>query len=268
MASASTADITKLVELITRLRAADGCPWDRRQTLEDLRAYLIEEAHEVAAAIDGGDLDELASELGDLLFQVVFVAQLGAEGGDFDLASVIDRIHQKMIDRHPHVFGGERLADAAAVARSWERRKRQIEGRRSTLAGVPTSLPALVGAYRMTQKAAAVGFDWPQLDDVLGKVYEELGELEQALAERRQDDGASRAAVQEELGDLLFSLANLARHLELDPEATLAQANGKFRRRFQAVEQAVETSGRELSDTDLAELDRLWEEVKSREQQS
>ncbi len=265
MNRAKTPDIAKLESLVRRLRAPDGCPWDRKQTLGDLRAYLIEEAHEVAAAIDGDDPAELAGELGDLLFQVVFASVLGSENNEFDLAQVIDGIHQKMIDRHPHVFGGEPLTDAAAVAQSWEQRKRRVEPRRSTLAGVPSSLPALVAAYRMTQKAAGVGFDWPQVDGVLSKVREEFDELEEALSTDCPEEPASRQAVAEELGDLLFSMANLARHLELDPEATLARANAKFRRRFQAVEQALEASGRELSDTDLAELDRLWDEVKSQE---
>lgn len=265
MSGATSADIDQLVSLIRRLRAPDGCPWDRQQTLPDLRAYLIEEAHEVAAAIDGGDHDELAAELGDLLFQIVFAAELGAESGSFDLSQVIDRIHRKMVERHPHVFGGERLANASEVAKSWEQRKRRVERRRSTLAGVPDSLPALVGAYRMTQKAAGVGFDWPDLEGVLDKVREELAELEQALASQLPGDSTSRAAVREELGDLLFSVANLARHLDLDPEATLAQANRKFRRRFQSVEKEVERTGREVSDAELAELDRLWNEVKGRE---
>jgi len=268
-------DIGELHRLIVRLRAPDGCPWDREQTLGDLRAYLLEEAHEVAAAIDAGDLDELASELGDLLFQVVFVARLGEEAGAFDLARVIDGIRTKMVERHPHVFGDERLEDAAAVRRTWERRKlerREEEGdRRSLLAGVPASLPALTAAYRITQKAAGVGFDWPDAAGVMEKVREELAEVEEVLdgdaGEGEAEPGRERPGrerLKEELGDLLFAVANLARHLGVDPEAALAAGNLKFRRRFEGVEERFARRGRSLAEASLEEMDREWEAEKRR----
>ncbi len=172
----------KLIELVARLRAPDGCPWDRQQTLDSVRAYLLEEAHEVAAAIDSRDLDELSGELGDLLFQIVFTAALTEEAGGLTLGEIIDRIRDKMIERHPHVFGGEALETPEAVERAWERRKaRSKADDESQLAGVPTSLPALLAAYRMSQKAAGVGFDWPDTASVLEKVHEELGEVEREL---------------------------------------------------------------------------------------
>ena len=272
------ADLRRLVELVARLRAPDGCPWDREQTLADVRAYLLEEAHEAAAAIDAGDLEALAGELGDLLFQAAFVARLGEEAGAFSAGDAIDRSLAKMIARHPHVFGGEELADAAAVARAWERRKLEAEGGGGAgglLDGVPASLPALTAAYRMTQKAAAVGFDWPDAGAVLAKVDEELAELRAELAGGGEPgagppakgavgpaEAAGRDRARDEIGDLLFTVANLARKLGLDPEAALAAANAKFRRRFRRVEDGLAARGRRLGEASLDEMDALWEEAK------
>lgn len=256
--------LDRLFDLVARLRAPDGCPWDQEQTIEDLRAYLVEEAHEVAAAIDSGDWEEIRTELGDLLFQVVFVAHLAAEGSAFAFSEVIDRIEEKMITRHPHVFGDEELADSAAVHRAWEKRK--IEGadaQSSLLAGVPTSLPSLLAAYRMTQKAAGVGFDWPDAQAVLQKVEEEIDELRQELS--RSSDPKRDPKVHSELGDLMFTLANLARHLDLDPEAVLATANAKFLRRFQTMESALAQQNRSLSELDLQEMESAWQIVKRAE---
>ena len=276
------ADVGKLVELVARLRAPDGCPWDREQGLAELRAYLLEEAHEAAAALDhvvaaervaaeraaadGSDAtaawDELAGELGDLLFQVAFVLHLGEAAGRLDAAAVVDRVHAKMVGRHPHVFppadGAQReeLADAAAVARAWERRKLARGESASLLAGVPASLPALLAAYRLTQKAAGVGFDWPDAGAVLEKVDEEVAELRAEVA------AGDRAAAAEEVGDLLFTVANLGRKLGVDPEAALAATNAKFRRRFAAVEAGLAARGRRLEEAELAEMDALWEAAK------
>ena len=247
--------------LVDRLRAPDGCPWDREQRLEDVRAYLLEEAHEVAAAIDRGDPGDLESELGDLVFQVVFVAALARDAGDFDLDRVLARVHAKMVARHPHVFGGDQLADAQAVRDAWERRKAREKKSGSLLDGVAASLPALVGAYRMTQKAAGVGFDWPQANDVLSKIDEELGEVRAELAAAVPDRERLRA----EVGDLLFTVANLARKLEVDPEGALAQANLKFRRRFAAVEEGLASAGAELGRASLEQMDALWDEAKRKE---
>jgi MazG family protein len=287
-------DLQKLVDLVARLRAPDGCPWDREQSLPDLRAYLLEEAHEVAGAIDSGDWDDLAEELGDLAFQVAFIGRLAEEAGAFRLSEAIDGVHRKMVERHPHVFavdavdagdtGGEVLADAEAVRQAWERRKaRQKKPGSSLLQGVQASLPALLAAYRLTQKAAGVGFDWPDAAAVLAKVDEETAELKEALAaptssgdqrdDQRGDEpidkeavrGAVRDAVREELGDLLFTLANLARKLDVDPEAALAAANLKFRRRFEAVEAGLAERGRSPAEATLAEMDELWEQAKKRD---
>jgi MazG family protein len=255
----SLADLGPLLDLVERLRAPGGCPWDREQGLAEVRAYLLEEAHELAAAIDGGSWQEIAGELGDLLFQAAFIGRLAAEAGAFELAGVIDAVRQKMVARHPHVFGGEELADAAAVREAWERRKlREEPERASVLAGVPSSLPSLLAAYRLTQKAAGVGFDWPEAAAVLARAEEEIAELRSALA------AGAPAAVREEVGDLLFTVANLARKLELDPEAALAAANRKFRRRFEQVEQGLAARGRRLGEATLAEMDALWEEAKRR----
>jgi len=254
-------DLQRLLDLVALLRGPQGCPWDREQGLGDVRAYLLEEAHEAAAAIDRGDWQELQGELGDLLFQVAFVATLGREAGAFELAQAIESVHQKMVARHPHVFGEARAGDAEAVRQAWERRKlAEADGRRSLLAGVPSSLPALVGAYRITQKAAGVGFDWPDAVAVLAKLEEELDELRRAL---RGGEPARRAAAAEEIGDLLFTVANLARKLDVDPEAALAQTNLKFRRRFAHVEQGLAATGRKLGEASLEELDELWEKAKS-----
>jgi nucleoside triphosphate diphosphatase len=254
---AETPDLQKLVDLAARLRAPDGCPWDKEQTLENVRAYFLEEAHELASAIDGGDWEELAEELGDMLFQVAFIARLAEEAGAFRLPQVIDRVHSKMVARHPHVFGGETLADAEAVRQAWERRKLQEEpGRETLLGGVPSSLPALLGAYRLTQKAAGVGFDWPDTASVLDKAEEEIAELREALARGKSEE------VREEMGDLLFTFANLARKLEVDPESALATTNRKFRTRFAAVEQGLAAKGKSAAEATLEEMDELWEAAK------
>lgn len=265
----AASDLARLAQLVARLRAPDGCPWDREQRLGDLRAYLLEEAHETAAAIDAGDLDALTGELGDLLFQVVFVATLVAEAGGPRLGAAIDRVEAKMIARHPHVFGDEKLADAEAVRAAWERRKvREGNGERRSLLDDATSasLPALVAAYRLTQKASGVGFDWPDAAAVLDKLEEELSELRDELgAASVVEPEVAKARRAEEIGDLLFTVANLARHLEIDPEATLARANLKFRRRFRGVEEALAERGKSLADATLAEMDAAWEAEKAKE---
>jgi ATP diphosphatase len=250
-------DLEALLDLVARLRAPDGCPWDREQSLPDLRAYLLEEAHELAGAIDSGDWDKLEEELGDVLFQVAFIGRLAEEAGAFPLARAVAAVQRKMVARHPHVFGGETLADSEAVRQAWERRKiRQESGKASLLAGVPASLPSLLGAYRLTQKAAGVGFDWPTAEDVLGKLAEEAGELRAVLAQ------GDKERAKEEMGDLLFTVANLARKLDLDPEAALAAANLKFRRRFEHVEEGLRERGKTAADASLEEMDELWDRAK------
>ena len=253
--------LRRLFDLIARLRAPDGCPWDREQEIEHLRAYLLEEAHEVAAAIDAEDWDEISTELGDLVFQIVFVIRLAEERSAFSFAQVVARIEEKMIARHPHIFGDEEMADSAAVHRAWERRKLEgLDPESSLLGGVPMSMPALLAAYRMTQKAAGVGFDWPDHRSVMDKVDEELEELRTEL-DRAADPRAS-PRVRAELGDLLFTLANLARHVGLDPEAVLAGANAKFRRRFNRMETELAAQDLSLAELDREEKENAWSAAK------
>ncbi len=258
--------LNKLTTLMARLRGPDGCPWDQEQQIEDLRGYLLEEAHEVAAAIDSEDWDEICGELGDLLFEIVFVAHLAQEESRFDIDDVVDRIEAKMISRHPHVFGSERLATSDAVHRAWERRKADDrKPHESILAGVPTSLPALLGAHRMTQKVAGVGFDWSSPEEILEKLEEELSELQQALDENETENRSE--SVKEEIGDVLFTVANLARKLGFDPEAALSSSNRKFRERFARMETKLAADSRSITETPLEKLEELWQAVK-REQRN
>lgn len=261
-------DLDRLLALVERLRAADGCPWDREQTLGSVRAYLLEEAHEVAAAIDRGDSDELCGELGDLLFQTAFIGRLAAEAGSFQLADAVARAAAKMIERHPHVFGEESLATSEEVRAAWERRKLRAAGtgRGSLLDGAAAaSMPALLAAYRVTQKAAGVGFDWPDAAAVLAKLDEELAEVRVEIAAPESDAETRRVRLRDEVGDLLFTVANLARKLDVDPEAALAGTLLKFRRRFAHVERELEARGRHLADATLEEMDALWDEAKENE---
>jgi nucleoside triphosphate diphosphatase len=258
----SATDLARLLELVATLRGPGGCPWDREQTLADARGYLIEEAHEAAAAAAAEDWDALAGELGDLLFQVAFLARLGEEAGALDPETLIERIHGKMVARHPHVFGDDAAATADEVLAAWEKRKLSENGGRTLLSGVPDSLPPLVAAYRMAQKAAGVGFDWPDAESVLAKLDEETAELRAELAREGTEGGVDRDAVAGELGDLLFTIVNLSRKLGIDPDAALAGTNAKFRRRLGAVEARLAEEDRTLADAELDELDRLWEAAK------
>jgi len=264
-------DIQKLVDLVARLRSNKGCPWDREQTRETLKPMLIEEAYEVLDALDSPDPQELSEELGDLLFQVVFHAQIAREKGEFDLGDVIDRLHEKMIRRHPHVFGNVDLRTAEDVLKNWEDIKADEKGipssslpgsEKSLLDGIPSKLPALHEAYQITAKAARVGFDWPDLPSILQKLQEEAAEL--AAADRIHDT----AHMAQEVGDLLFVVVNIARFLEIDPETALRRCNKKFNRRFRYLESKIKSQGRELRDTSLAEMDKLWDEAKRQEQTS
>lgn len=280
-ATPSDTDLRRLIDLVARLRAPDGCPWDREQRLPDVRAYLLEEAHELAAAVDAavttGEWDEIRNEAGDLLFQAAFLLRLAEEEEAFEAGEVLRGIHEKMVVRHPHVFGEVEAEDAEVVSRLWETRKARERGEdESLLDGVAPTLPALLAAYRLSQKAAGVGFDWPSAEAVLEKVDEETDELREVMSRKatsREDEGrhgeteteARRQRLEEEVGDLLFTVANLARKLGLDPEAALAGANTKFRRRFRHIEGELRRQGRELGETDLESLEELWNEVKTRE---
>ena len=262
------ADIQKLVELVEQLRGEKGCPWDKEQTRETLKPMLIEEAYEVLDALDSANPMELKEELGDLLFQVVFHAQIASEKGEFHLADVIDRLHEKMVRRHPHIFGSADLKTAQDVLKNWEDIKAaekgiesssQPDSEKSLLDGIPSKLPALHRAYQMTAKASRVGFDWPRLEGILQKMREEAFEI---LEARSKGDSRKTA---DEVGDLLFVAVNVARFLGIDPETALRRSNDKFDRRFRYVESAVKRQGRELKNTSLSEMDALWEEAKKSE---
>ncbi|HEX5046563.1 MAG TPA: nucleoside triphosphate pyrophosphohydrolase [Gammaproteobacteria bacterium] len=257
-------DIEKLLEIMATLRdPAGGCPWDREQTFATIAPYTIEEAYEVADAIERGALAELAGELGDLLFQVVFHARMAEEARAFDFGDVVAAICDKLVRRHPHVFGEVRGLDVAAQTRLWEELKREergAAGARGVLDGVPTGMPGLSRAAKLGKRAATVGFDWPDAAGVRDKVREELAELDAALAAGPNDDGAVAA----EMGDLLFSLANLCRHLGLDPETCVRGANARFEKRFGYVEERVRAAGADWQAHDATSLDRLWREAKAR----
>ena len=254
----------RFVELIARLRAPGGCPWDREQTHESVKPMTIEEAYEVAHAIDEQDDAELAAELGDLLLQVVFHANIAEERGAFAVREVIERVTEKMVRRHPHVFGGDDAASSGEVLRNWEAIKAQERAAKGTddasmLDSVHRALPAVMEAFQLTTKVSRVGFDWPDATAALAKLDEERGELHAAA---RGGAGAGRVA--EELGDLLFAAVNVARLSGVDPESALKAANRKFRRRFRHVEEGLAKDGRKPAESTLAEMDRLWDEAKAK----
>lgn len=263
MANSAGVRFDALLSLMARLRGEGGCPWDREQTRASLKPYLIEEAYEVLQAIDEDDTGHLAEELGDLLFQVVFHSQVAAEAGEFTMSDVLDRLIEKMTRRHPHVFGDQAVADAQDALRQWERIKRDEGGPagepRSALDGVPPSLPALLRAQRLQVKAGRVGFDWPTWRQAWDKVREEVAEMDEAL------DIADSERIRHELGDVLFSVVNVARLLNVDAEDCLRQAADKFTRRFNEVETDMKARGRTVSDASAEELDQAWETVKARE---
>ena len=257
----------RLVEVMRRLRAEEGCPWDREQDLRSLRPYLIEECYEVLDEMDrvayGGPWKPLAEELGDLLFQIVFHAQLATELKEFDLGDVANAIADKLTSRHPHVFGDEKggLGTSTAVLENWaklkaEERKKKTGKAGSVLDGVPTGAPGLQRAERLTEKASRIGFDWPDLKGVREKLDEELRELDEAIASK------DRNAIEHELGDVLFSLANLSRFLSTPAEDAVRQANKRFTDRFQNMEAKLDAQGRKFDKVSLDELNALWEEAK------
>lgn len=260
----------RLVEIMAQLRDPDsGCPWDREQTLETIVPYTIEEAYEVADSIAQGDMGELCGELGDLLFQVVFYARIASEQGQFDMGDVVHGICEKMVRRHPHVFGDDQVADAEEQSAAWERLKAQERQTRADggavrhLDGIAQALPALLRASKLQKRAAKVGFDWSDSADVLAKVREELGELEAEL----HAPGRDEARIADEMGDLLFSCVNLSRHLGFEAESLLRTANGKFERRFNTMESILLERGATLETSDLSAMDGVWDEVKRKEQE-
>jgi MazG family protein len=262
--SSPSSSFLRLVEIVARLRAPDGCPWDREQTVDSLKPYVLEETYELLEAIDRGDPDAIREELGDFVFEAVFVAQLEAEAGRFTIADALDAIADKLVRRHPHVFAraeGEpapRTGDEVRV--KWEDIKTRERGGspRSLLSGIPAALPALLRAYQIGGRAASVGFDWTRAVDVVDKIEEEARELREVLTEDRADAGRA----EEEMGDLLFAVANLSRKLGIEPETALRKANDKFTRRFTAMEQHASAEGRSLKDETLEQLESRWKQAK------
>ena len=264
MASDAGSAFQQLVDIMARLRGPQGCPWDREQTLESLRAFLLEETHEVLEAIDRGDTTALRGEIGDLIFEGVFLAQVCADADLFTVADSLKAISAKLIRRHPHIFdpAGRPLETPGEVHQQWEQIKAQEQAdageRRSVLRGLARSLPSLLRAYEIGTRVAAVGFDWTNTDDVVSKIEEEVAELRTAFSHE------GRARTEEEMGDLLFSIANLSRKLGIDPESALRKANEKFTARFEALEARLHAQGRSVHEAGLEEMEREWAAVKHR----
>ena len=254
----TTKPIDRLLEIMRRLRAEGGCPWDREQTLETLKAFVIEESYELLDAIDSGDTQKHKEELGDLLLQVVFQAQIRQEEGAFAFDDVVERLNEKLVRRHPHVFGDEKVADAKEVLTNWEaiKAKEKTTGRRSVVEGVPRHLPALMKAHQVQSRAARVGFDWPAVGEVVAKIEEEMGEVKEALRE------GERERIRAEIGDLLFAVVNLSRFQQFSAEEALAGTVDRFVRRFQEVERRLHDRGKTPNACTLAELDAEWDAVK------
>jgi MazG family protein len=273
--STAGARLDDLIRIMATLRGPDGCPWDRVQTLSSLRPFLLEETYEALEALDTGDMSGLREELGDLLFEIVFLARIAEEQGEFTIADAIDGVAAKLVRRHPHVFGdADKLSQAEEVRGRWEELKAaeragsgETTKAKTLLSGVPITLPALLRAYEYSSRAATVGFDWVAAADVLDKMEEELREIRGAVEDDVHNHEGAKARrreglVEEEIGDLLFAIANLARKLGVEPEAALRRANDKFRERFTAVEQRIEARGEKLQEKTLEELEAEWQAVK------
>ena len=251
----------RLLDVMDELR--EKCPWDRKQTIESLRPQTIEETYELSDAILKGDLRELSKEIGDVLLHVVFYAKIGSEKGEFDIVDVIHRLCDTLIYRHPHVFGEKQVADAAEVVKNWEQLKTtEKDGNKRVLSGVPQTLPPLLKAYRMQDKARAVGFDWEEKSQVWDKVAEELGEFHQELDKLNPAEPESVVKAEGELGDLLFSIVNAARLYDLNPDTALEMTCAKFRRRFTYLEEQTIRKGLSLKEMTLAQMDAIWDEAK------
>ena len=252
-------DFNDLLDIMARLRAENGCPWDREQTHESLRIYMIEETYEVLEALDAGDRDKFCNELGDLLLQIVFHAQIARENGEFDINDVTTEICRKLISRHPHIFGDVRADTPDQVVENWEaikKREKQLKSQTGVLKDVPSNLPALMRSYKVQQKAAQVGFDWDDIEDVFNKVDEEIRELRDVYKSKNVE------RITDELGDTMFALVNLSRFLKVQPELALTGTVNKFIRRFEYIEQQSTKAGKKLEEMTLAEMDELWNEAK------
>ncbi len=292
----------RAVQIMARLRAPGGCPWDREQTFDTIKPYTLEETYEVLEAIDNRDWHELTGELGDLLLQVLFYSEMAQEAGHFSIDDVLDRLSNKLVDRHPHVFGEVKADTPAEVLRNWEalkaeEKKKRLEQRasspvpaagqaddsQSVLAGVSSKMPALLEAHKLSSRAAHVGFDWPEIEGLFEKLAEETAELREelkALPEKPRPSGKGiagsgkpqvphdlRGRMEDEVGDLFFVLVNIARYLSLDPESALKKTNRKFKRRFQWLEEQLRSRGRRPQDASIEELEELWQQAKRQERQ-
>jgi tetrapyrrole methylase family protein/MazG family protein len=252
-------DFQELLNIMEKLRGKKGCPWDKEQTRESLKPFILEEAYELIDAIDEGDPVKIKEELGDLLFQIVFQCQIASEGKEFEMSDIIEKIGKKMIARHPHVFGNARCKTKDEVLVHWEEQKRR-EGkfRESILEGIPETLPSLLRAHRLQDRAAKVGFDWNKIADVLNKLDEEMKEFKKALEGKRQEE------IAEEMGDIFFMLVNVSRFVGINPEDALRKTIAKFISRFRYIEMKAADQGRKLSNMTLEEMDQLWEEAKEK----
>ncbi len=250
-------DFQKLLEIMVKLRSDKGCPWDRKQTRESLKPYIIEEAYELIEAIEENDPEKIKEELGDLLFQIVFQCQIAKENKEFEISDVIEKIIKKMVERHPHVFGDTKCKTPEEVIEQWEViKKHEGKLRNSVLEGVPQSMPSLLRAHRLQKRAAQVGFDWEKVEDVLKKVDEEINELKEAIKSGKREE------IEDELGDIFFMLVNLSRFIGVNPEDAHRKTISKFIQRFRYIEMKAEEQGRKISDMTLEEMDRLWDEAK------
>lgn len=247
---------TRLVEILDVLRGREGCPWDREQTEKTIANYFLEEVYEAIEALQSRDYKSLAEELGDVMMEVVFLARIAKEKGYFTMAEVLDGINEKMIRRHPHVFGTMRLKESVKVEEAWNKQKKAEKEGESVFDGITKSRPALLAAFQIGVRAASYGFDWRQSLDALQKLKEEVAELEKAIQRKQEKQ------MMDEIGDVLFSLANVSRHLGVNPEIALREANKKFIRRFRFIERKLKSDGKELDQVDLDEMDRIWEEAK------
>jgi len=253
-------DFQELLNIMEKLRGEKGCPWDKEQTRESLKPYIVEEAYELLEAIEENDPEKIKEELGDLLFQIVFQSQIARENKEFDMSDIIDKIAKKMVSRHPHVFGNTTCSTSDEVVAQWEvQKKREGKLRESILEGVPETLPSLLRAHRLQKRAAGVGFDWKRADDVLEKLDEELKEFKEALGTKNKD------MIEDELGDIFFMLVNMSRFIGVNPEDAHRKTISKFIHRFRYIEMKAAEQGRKLSDMTLEEMDKLWDEAKGRE---
>jgi len=249
----------ELVNIVSRLRAPDGCPWDREQTNQTLLPYFVEEVYEAIESIDDGDWDLVKEELGDILLHIVFQASIAEDEKNFKIIDSLNNINKKLINRHPHVFGDAKAEAAFHAKQNWEAEKHKEKGRESRLDGVPNSLPSLIRAQRLQQKASYAGFDWEKIEQVWGKVNEEIIELKEA------EISGNNQHIEEEMGDLLFAIVNLSRHLNISSEDALRKTNQKFIRRFKKVEEGIKAKGKKLNEASLEEMDSIWNEAKHNE---